>query len=67
MTKEAENENSLGMADFSNIFQELTKGDIHEIEKICHVFYPSGKPRIPHILCCLPCRSLRRRLVKGSR
>jgi hypothetical protein len=27
-------------------------GDIQKTKENSHVVYPSGKPRIPHLLCC---------------
>ena len=46
------NKNVLSMVDLDGLYQKSTKGALHEVERICHVFYPSGKPRIPHLLCC---------------
>jgi hypothetical protein len=39
------------MVDLDGLYRKSTKGALHELERICHVFYPSGKPRIPHLLC----------------
>jgi hypothetical protein len=34
------------------IFLESTNRETQKAWKNCHVFYPSGKPRILHLLCC---------------
>jgi hypothetical protein len=46
------NKNILTMVDLDGLYQKSSKGALHEGERICHVFYPWGKPRIPHLLCC---------------
>jgi hypothetical protein len=37
------------MGDYS---QKSPNVSFRIINLICHVFYPMGKPRIPHLLCC---------------
>jgi len=39
-------------------FQKSPNVNSRIVNSICHVLYPSGKPRILHLLCCLPGRSL---------
>ena len=58
----AKTQNTKGFAFHGYSFLESTNGSIQDTPEICHVFYPSGKPRIPHFLC-LSCRG---RIVKGS-
>jgi len=34
------------------IFRNQPKVKFKPLRKICHVFYPPGKPKIPHLLRC---------------
>ena len=58
MTRNFKKNNSQDLDVICDYFWESPNVNFRVAHYVCHVFSPTGKPRIPHLLCCLPAEAL---------